>query len=304
MQFMTIEGCTKPISRVIKGSDYFYLQDYESNVEHIEQYLQTGGNIIDTAHIYSRGESEAVIGKYMEESKRRDDIVILTKGGISNLQPDVLHSEIMTSLEKLRTNTIEMYALHRDDLDFSVGDIIERLNTYIKAGTIQSIGASNWTPKRIMEANQYAKEHGLVGFTFNSPNLSLAKPKEPFWGGVLHVDDEMNAMHVETKLPCLSWSPLARGFFSGRFDRHHVTDEDIARVYYNDDNWNRYDRAEHMAKAKGLSIPEIALAYVANQSYPTSIIAGARSVAELQSCIDAMAVELTTDEMNWLEFGD
>lgn len=304
MQYMSIAGCSKPVSTVIKGSDYFYNTSFEHHLHELEQYVGIGGNTIDSAHIYTGGESEQVIGRYMEQTKRRDQLVILTKGGISTLKPDVLHHEVMTSLERLRTDYIDLYALHRDDLSLTVGEIIETLNQYIAQGSIHAIGTSNWTPARILQANKYAAEHGLVGFTFNSPNLSLAVPKEPFWHGVLHVDDEMAAMHKQTKLPCLSWSPLARGFFSGRFSPDVVTDKDMERVFYSEENWCRYERAGQLANQLQVSTSEIALAYVANQSYPTAVIAGARTLQELQSCERATELRLTAEQVAWLEHGD
>lgn len=303
MQYMSIAGCSKQVSKVIKGTDYLYVDSYDLHREQLDQYVEIGGNTIDTAHIYTGGESEVVIGRYVEERKLRKELVILTKGGISTLQRQVLHSELLTSLERLRTDYIDLYALHRDDASLTVGEIIEMLNEYISAGTIHAIGASNWTPARILEANQYAAEHGLVGFTFNSPNLSLAKPKEPYWNGVLHVDAEMARLHENTKLPCLSWSPLARGFFSGRFSPAEITDKDIARVFYSDENWGKYERAQKLAIQKNMSTAEIALAYVANQSYPTAVIAGARTMEELQSCVRATELKLTAEEIVWLEQG-
>lgn len=303
MQYMSIAGCSKQVARVIKGTDYLYVNSYELHREQLDQYVEIGGNTIDTAHIYTGGESELVIGRYVEERNLRKELVILTKGGISTLQRQVLHSELLTSLERLRTDYIDLYALHRDDASLTVGEIIEMLNEYISAGKIHAIGASNWTPARILEANQYAAEHGLVGFTFNSPNLSLAKPKEAYWNGVLHVDEEMARLHENTKLPCLSWSPLARGFFSGRFSPNEITDKDIARVFYSDENWGKYERAQKLATEKGLTTAEIALAYVANQNYPTAVIAGARTMEELQSCVRATELKLTAEEIAWLEQG-
>lgn len=303
MQYMSIAGCSKPISKVIKGTDYLQVATYELNREQLDQFVEIGGNTVDTAHIYTGGESETVLGRYVEERNLRQELVIFTKGGISSLKRDVLHAEIQTSLERLRTDYIDLYALHRDDASLTVGEIVEMMNEYTDSGTIHAIGVSNWTPTRLLEANRYAAEHGLVGFTFNSPNLSLAKPKEPYWNGVLYVDEEMASMHENTMLPCLSWSPLARGFFSGRFSPDAITDKDIARVFYSDDNWAKYDRAEKLAAEKGLSTAEIALAYVANQSYPTAIIAGARTMEELQSCVRAMGLKLSTEEVAWLEQG-
>lgn len=91
--------------------------------------------------------------------------------------------------------------------------------------------------------------------------------------------------------------------FSGRFSPNEITDKDIARVFYSDENWGKYERAQKLATEKGLTTAEIALAYVANQNYPTAVIAGARTMEELQSCVRATELKLTAEEIAWLEQG-
>ena len=101
---------------------------------------------------------------------------------------EAIRRDLLTSLERLRTDYVELYALHRDDPSVPVGEIIEALNEHIEAGRIGAIGGSNWTWQRPHAANDYAASHGLTGFTFSSPNLSLAKANEPFWEGCVSAD--------------------------------------------------------------------------------------------------------------------
>ena len=100
------------------------------------------------------------------------------------------------------------------------------------------------------EANDYASKNGLVGFSFSSPNLSLAKAQEPYWAGCVSVDDPTLAWHERIDMPLFSWSSQARGFFTGRFTQEDRSNEDLVRVFYNDENWERYRRAEQLAKRK------------------------------------------------------
>ena len=109
------------------------------------------------------------------------------------------------------------------------------------------------------------------------------------------------AWHEQSGLPIFSWSSQARGFFTGRFTQEDRSDADLVRVFYNDDNWERYRRAEELGKQKGYSTIQIALAYVLNQSFPTAAIIGARNEAEMKSCQEATTITLTPEEIRWLD---
>ena len=306
MKTISIQGLHKPVSVLMKGSDYFFHDSYEKAAANLDAYFAIGGNSIDTAHIYCGGQSEEVIGRYMQERGNRDEWVILTKGAHHDQNgPRVnaadIRRDITVSFERLQTDFIDLYALHRDDPSVPAGEIIEALNEYVNNGSVGAIGVSNWTWQRIEEANTYAEAHGLAGFTFSSPNLSLAKANEPFWKGCVSADAETCAWHEQVQLPLLSWSSQARGFFTGRFSPEIRDNADLVRVFYSDDNWKRLDRAKQLAEEKGATPIQIALAYVLNQPFPTCALIGAQSAEELRSCDEGARIHLTREELDWLD---
>ncbi|WP_028559909.1 aldo/keto reductase [Paenibacillus pinihumi] len=306
MKHIEIPGLRNGVSRLIMGSDYFMPEVYDLVRKNLDAFAAIGGNTIDTAFIYREGRSEQAIGMWVEERGNRSEINLWTKGAHPNkdgkrVNRAAIQEELSISLERLRTDYVDLYALHRDDTDVPVGEILEILNEQVEAGRILAFGASNWTWQRLAEAQSYAESHGLRGFSFSSPNLALAKAKEAYWDGCISVDEETLQWHGQSKLPIFSWSSQARGFFTGRFTRDDHSDADLVRVFYNDENWERYDRAQELAKQKGVSIIQIALAYVLNQSFGTAAIIGPQNEAELLSCRDAETISLTDEEVKWLD---
>ncbi len=305
MKTIEIEGLKRPVTSLIMGSDYFHPDRMEHVSSVLESFLEIGGNTIDTAFIYSGGNSEKAIGNWIEAGNR-DRLNIWTKGGHPNQNgPTINQKEIaeqlQISLERLKLDCVDLYALHRDDPSIPVGQILEWLNEHVEAGRIRTFGASNWTEERLQEANDYAKAHDLVGFSFSSPNLSLAKAKEPYWAGCISADEKTIEWHEKTKLPLFSWSSQARGFFTGRFKRDNFENQDLVRVFYNDQNWERYDRAEQLASQKGVSTIQIALAYVLNQRFPTGAIIGPQNHEEMLSCGAGADILLSEEEVKWLD---
>jgi 1-deoxyxylulose-5-phosphate synthase len=305
MDYVNVKGLEKPVSRLILGSGGLS----PDNMDHVrmmmEAFIKLGGNTVDLAYIYGGGSCEKAIGLWLQENGR-DLINVWTKGAHHDangprVNRKAIHEELMISLDRLQTDYVELYALHRDDPNVPVGEIIEALNEHIEAGRMKAFGASNWTHQRLQEANDYAAAHGLVGFAFNSPNLSLAKSNEPYWENCVSADSDTMAWHERTQLPLFSWSSQARGFFSGRFSPGDRSDANMVRVYYNNGNWERLDRANKMAKDKGVSAIQLSLAYVLNQTFPTAALIGPANTGELQSCYDASRIKLSREEIDWLD---
>lgn len=306
MQTIRIQGLEKPCSKLVLGTDYYKPEIMDEIEVLLDAFLEMGGNAIDTAYIYGGGGSERALGLWMAARGNRDKVVLLTKGAHHDkngprVTPQHIEHDLNESLERLRTDYVDLYALHRDDPQVPVGPIIEALNEHIAAGRIRAIGASNWTHARLQEANDYAAAHGLVGFTFSSPNLSLAKPNEPRWPGCVSADEEACRWHEEKQMPLLSWSSQAGGFFSGRYSPEYTEDKEAVRVYYSDANWERLRRARALAERKGATAIQIACAYVLNQPFPACALIGPRSLEELRSSAEALNIKLSRAELEWLD---
>jgi aryl-alcohol dehydrogenase-like predicted oxidoreductase len=303
---ISLPGLTRGVSRLILGTDYFRPEIMESIAPIMDEFLALGGNTFDTAKVYANGASEKALGQWIQERSNRDRIHVWTKGAHHDengprVNTEAINEDLLESLDRLQLEYVDMYALHRDDPNVNVGVIMEALNSHMEAGRVRAIGASNWSYQRLQEANDYAAAHGLVGFSFSSPNFSLARAKEPFWSGCVSVDEPTWKWHHHTQLPLLSWSSQARGFFSGKYTPDNLENKDLVRVFYSDENWARAQRAAELAERKGVTPIQIALAYVLNQPFPTCALIGPANVGELRSCAEANELVLTDEEVKWLE---
>jgi aryl-alcohol dehydrogenase-like predicted oxidoreductase len=203
--------------------------------------------------------------------------------------------------------TIDIYILHKDHPSAPVGPIIEALNEEVQAGRIKVFGGSNWTHQRIAEANAYAEAHDLQPFGVSSPNLALAVPNEPMWYGCVSIagDTEAQDWYRQSGLPVFAWSSQARGFFSGRY-RPELTEgatddaRNVIRTYYSEANWERYRRADELAEMKGCTLRQVVLAWVLHHPLEVYALIGPATVAELDDCLGALDVELSPEEVAWL----
>lgn len=310
MKYHVFEALGRPVSRLVLGSMVCTTEDLDATFALLDAWREAGGNAIDTAHIYQGGASERAIGEWMQARGCREEMVIVTKGAHPNadrkrVTPEDITCDLRDSLARLKTDVIDLYLLHRDDPDIPVGPIVEILNEHLGAGRIRAFGASNWTPERIEEANAYAASRGLRGFSASSPHLSLAVPAEPIWPGCVDARDERSRRWYErTRMPLFAWSAQARGFFSGLHAPGRVEDELIARCYATPDNWERLRRARALGKRKGFSAIQVALAWVLHQPFPVYALVGPRNIAELRSCVAALDLELTAEELRWLDLRD
>lgn len=305
MRFIGISGLNMEMSRLVMGTAFIYPNNVEEYKSILSEYIKLGGNAFDTAENYGRGESEKALGYWLDKQGIRDEVIIITKGGHPyenkhRITSSELEEDLTGSLERLKTNYVDLYLLHRDDPSVPVQYIIEEMNKFIERGHVKAIGVSNWSHDRIEAANNYAATHNLHGFVCNSPNLSLAQQKEPMWPGSISAGEETKSWHKKTQLPLLSWSAQASGFFSGRFHPNDTSDDDMARVYFTDENWERYNRAKILARKKKCESVEIALAYVLNLEFPTAGVIGPRTLGELHSSVKAQQIELTKEEVQWL----
>lgn len=313
MLYGDVPGVGKPVSRLLLGTMIISTGEQERSFALLDAAFERGWNALDCAHVYGGGASERAIGQWMEARGNRERMVILTKGAHPNadrqrVTPYDITSDLEDSLARLRTSYIDIYVLHRDNPALPVGPIGEILNEHHRAGKIRAFGGSNWTHQRIQEANDYAQAHGLVPFTASSPHFSLAETVESPWGpGCVAVSGprecEARAWYARTGMPLFAYSSLARGLFSGRVTRENyreAADSACQRAYCHEVNFRRLDRVRELAERKGLTVPQVALAYVLSQPLNIFALTGAASVEEIQECTDAVDVKLSPEELAWL----
>ncbi len=316
MEYGTIPGVNKPVSRIIHGTTMINSKDLEWSFALLDAVFEQGITTFDTAHVYGTGDNERTVGQWIRERDLRDKVVIVGKGAHLNrdrrrVTPWDITSDLYDSLARFQTDCIDLYLLHRDDPDFPVGPIVEVLNEHLRAGRIGAFGASNWTVERIQAANAYAAEHGLEPFVASSPNLSLADQiKEP-WPECVTISGpgnaEVRAWYQQNQMPLLTWSSMAGGFFSGRFTRDNLDsfttydDRIVVDAYCSEANFQRLDRAQQLASEKGLTVAQIAVSFVLSQPLNIFALLAPRSPEEIRLNIQAMEVKLTQEEMDWLD---
>ncbi|MFN8445236.1 MAG: aldo/keto reductase [Caldilineaceae bacterium] len=313
MQYGTIPGIDKPVARVVQGLAGLTTQNTDFWFPVMDSVVELGGNMFDLGHVYGNGECERAFGLWLKERGNRDQIIVQTKGAHHNadrqrVTPFDITADIHDSLARLKVEHIDLYILHRDDESQPVGPIVEVLNQHNQAGKIGAFGGSNWSAARIQAANDYAKANGLLPFVIGSNNFSLAPQiKEPWARCVSISNNEAElAFYRKTQLPLLPWSSLAGGFFSGRFRRDNLDtfteylDKLCVECYCSEENFERLDRAEKMAAEKGVTVTQIAMAFIANQGINLFALTQARNQQEFEASIAARDMQLTQSEADWL----
>ena len=317
MRYVNIARLEKPISVIGLGTAtrVFTPETYERAAALLDRFLEAGGNCIDTAHIYGFGNSEKTLGRWFKESGRRSEIILITKGchpavdpqnlfgkpWEPRLTPEALRADLSESLERLQTDYVDLYLLHRDDEAMPVGPLVEALNQEQTRGRVRAFGASNWRVERIAEANEYAEQHGMNGFVISSPGLSLARPVKMYYPGTLFADDATRQWHRAYQFPLLAWASLAAGFMSGKFKPDDPSDDYVTQVYYSEENFERLRRAQELGTRKNATLLQIGLTYVLHQAFPVVALIGPTTVSNLNSALGAVNVELTLEEMQFLD---
>ena len=290
----------KKVSRLVMGVDNQLTLSHASVM--FDDFIERGGTAFDTAWIYNKGFPEALWGKWQKARGIREHVFLIGKGGHTPYNhPDALAAQLNDSLRRLKTHYIDLYYLHRDNLEYTVGEFINVLNKFKDEGKIRAFGASNWSLNRIDEANAYALENGLDGFTAVSNQFSLAEMIKPPWPDCISSSDsESRNWFKQKQIPLFSWSSQARGFFTNRSDPQNLEDKGLVRCWYNTDNFERKERAQILAKEKGTNTINIALAYVLNQPFQTFTLIGPRTLKETRTSCPGAYIHLNTEEIKWL----
>ena len=319
MRYRIVPGIDKPVSRLVQGTG-FVGSHHPSGPDHwfahLDAVLEEGCTAFDTAHIYGSGDNERTFGRWVKSRGIRESVVIVGKGAHFNddrnrVTPYDINADLHDSLVRLQTDYVDLYLLHRDDLAVPVGPIVEVLNEHLRAGKILAVGASNWTHTRIQEANAYARERGLIPFVASSPHFSLAEIVQYDYPGVVSISgppgQAARDWYANHGMAVVPWSSLSAGFLSGRIEgpgSSVAADSTPSRLFGSPANYARLERARAFGRSRGLSVPQVALAYLLSQGITVFPIVGPKRVDHFRENVEALDQQLTPAEVAWLEAGD
>src|SRR3954465_8063435 len=197
------------------GNVFGWTADEAQSFAVLDAYVDAGGNFVDTANSYlvEHGRSETIIGRWLAERGNRDRIVLATKvgggrGAVRNLRPDTIEREAGASLERLRTDRIDLYYAHFDDEDTPLEDTLRAFDSLVRAGTVRHVAASNYSPERLTAALELQREHGLAEFTVLQPHYNLME--RDFERTLAPVAEQFD-------LAVLPYYGLAKGFLTGKY---------------------------------------------------------------------------------------
>jgi predicted dehydrogenase/aryl-alcohol dehydrogenase-like predicted oxidoreductase len=298
----TIPGLARPTSVLALGFEDF--RTFSSGAILLDAFFEAGGNLFDTAYVYGAGYTEKLLGDWLTNRGVREQSVVIGKGAHTPLcHPDMIGKQLSQSLDRLKTDHVDVYFMHRDNIDVPVGEFVDAMDREVKAGRIRGpFGGSNWTMQRMDEAIAYAERTGKQKPGALSNNFSLAEMLEPIWPGcVTSSTDAWKAWLKARQMPNFAWSSQGRGFFTERAGRDRQDDEELVRVWYSERNFGRRDRAIELARRLGKSPIHVALAYVLAQSFPSVPLIGPRRLDELDDSLKALDIALSSDDLDWLD---
>ena len=285
------------VSRVGLGCNNFGGRiDRDATAAVVEAALDAGVTFVDTAEVYGNGgDSERFLGELLEG--RRDQVVIATKFGWGQAtgrgSGEVVRTAITGSLERLRTDHVDLYYLHKPDPATPIAETLRALDELVRDGTVRAIGCSNFSAEQLAEADSAARELGTARFTVLQNHYNL-----------LRRDDDADVLPLcrELGVAYVPYFPLASGLLTGKYQRDQPAPEGT-RLEGRAIEEERFDRVEAMtafAEERGRSLHELAISALASTPGVGSIIAGATKPEQVRANAAAAAWRLSDDELSAL----
>jgi aryl-alcohol dehydrogenase-like predicted oxidoreductase len=274
----------------------------------IARSLEARVNFIDTANVYSFGESEKMTGQALKDlGVKRSDVVLATKvyGRMGPGPNDMggsrghIMDSVSQSLERLQTDHIDLYQIHHSDTVTGVEETMRALDDLVRQGMVRYVGVSNWEAWKIMKANGAADKHGWTRIETTQVYYSIAGRD---------LEQDIVPMMQDQTVGCLVWSPLAGGYLAGKYtpgDGVKVEPGRRANFDFPPIDKEKADKIvvamRNVAKAHGVSVARVALAWVRQKPFVTSTIIGAKTLEQLNDNLEAVSLILTPDEIAKLD---
>ncbi len=278
----------------------------------IDRFVEVGGNFLDTANVYAAGASEEILGRVLKHH-HRDDLVIATKVRFNakffmgqkvgpnewGLSRGHIMSEVENSLRRLQLDYIDLYQVHGWDFETPIEETLRALDDLVHMGKVRYLGASNFTAWQLMKSLWVSDKHGLARFDSLQPQYSLVSRE---------IERELLPMCRSEGLGVIPWSPLGGGFLTGKYrsGEKPPADSRLAKM----DMWNRLsdernyrtlEAVEQIAKERGRSVSQVALAWCNQQRGVSSVIYGARTAAQNEDNLGMVGFTLEKQELEALD---
>jgi aryl-alcohol dehydrogenase-like predicted oxidoreductase len=285
--------------------------DHDDSVRIIHRALDAGINFIDTADVYSRGESEEIVGRALADG-RRDSVVLATKvHGRMGEDPNQfgntrrwIITEVENSLRRLKTDHIDLYQIHRPEIDTDIEETLGALSDLVRAGKVRYIGSSTFPAYQIVEAQWASERRGLERFRCEQPPYSLLNRG---------IEADVLPACARYGIGVIPWSPLAGGWLSGRYSRSAgESPADSRRAQMLPERYDMSDPANQrkleaaqalgdVAEHAGMPLIEMALAFVTGHPAVTAAIIGPRTMEQLESQLPALERTLGSDVLDRID---
>jgi len=299
------------ISPIAFGGNVFgWTLNQQQSFRILDAFVAAGFNFIDTADTYSTwvpgnqgGESETIIGQWLKQRGKRDDLVIATKlggdmgDGKKGLSADYIANAVDASLKRLGTDYIDLYQSHYDDPETPVAETMEAFNTLIRSGKVRHIGASNLSADRIVQSNRFAAANGLRGYISLQPLYNLYDRQK--------FETEYLPTVEAEGLAVLTYYALASGFLSGKYrgeaDFGKSPRGGGMKQYLNERGFRILKALDRVSAETGAPAAQLALAWQLHKPAVTAPIASATSTQQLQDLVAAASLDLTNEQVALLD---
>ncbi len=309
MQYTRLGSTGLQVSRICLGTMSFgnseeWMVEIDKARPIVKHALDLGVNFFDTANVYSQGRSEEIVGQLLKD--HRDDVVIATKVRLNTgqgpnregLSRYHILSQVRKSLKRLVTDRIDLYQIHRWDYNTPIEETLLTLNDLVRQGTVAYIGASSMWAWQFAKALFTSDHLGITRFVAMQNHYNLCYREE---------EREMIPLCKDQGIGLIPWSPLARGFLTGRYKRgetpetaRYRSDKYFAERFFRPEDFDVVGRAGEVAKEKGVTTGQIALAWLLHKGVDAPII-GATKVEHLEEAVGSLDVQLSDYDMRRLE---
>jgi aryl-alcohol dehydrogenase-like predicted oxidoreductase len=304
MEYRNLGRTGLKVSELCMGTMTFgWTAPEEQSFAVLDAYVESGGNFLDTANVYSRGVSEEIIGRWLKARGNRHEIVIATKvrGKMGDGPNDVglsrkhILDSIEASLRRLQVEYVDLYQAHSDDRSVPLEESLEAFDNLVQRGLVRYIGASNYDAWRLMKALAISEASGFARFDSLQPEYSLAERSE--------FERELEPLCLEEGIGVIPYSPLAAGFLTGKYRRDQqipqsARAQNVRRRYMHEEGFRLIDCLDEIAGRHGATTAQVALAWLLTRPSITSPIIGSNSPEQWRELAGATDIQLAPDEVS------